>query len=669
MQLRQNICYLTTAALLSVLFSGYLFAIENELRQVRTLAERGHFEAVEALCQETFDQPNITEIDKVRLATELVYARSLQLLIATPARQNQIVSGLKTLETTRLVVSANSAAPELALARITLRLQLAMVFLVLGDDQRLEADIASTTTQRAAYQKARSTLQDALDRLKTSRQELQALRQRIGTNAVPPLQQRVLALEYSLTMQQGIAQKSQALTFSDEADRKFELQQAAGTLSELASLNSIDPVIVQCKIEKAACHRLGGELDRCAEIVSPLLNAAASLSLECRLRTEAEWIRYHIASGNNIAELRRQYPANRDIERLHPDFDLARLELLLVNAPDRNIRTEHAAVNLLRQKMERELTGTPWGRRAGLIVSARTLGSTDLASAEMLATLAETRFQENQFTEAANYYEQAAERADANRQADNMYRFNRFAISALFKAMEHASDESKGEYRDRLVALLRKLSMQFPDHPEAVDLHLAAIDLQRSVALTQPELRNDYLELIQEHTETWKESPQLQPLRRLTVILLERQGRIDEAAVLLPLLNVEQLETLPPEIRRLRVRQLDAEGKTQEAVNISTALLEQGREPATLQLLAEILSRQTDAKSLNEALNYWAELEQKAAKESEPWWCAREGILDVLLKLGRQDEAKREFAVLRVLRPELGGAERKERLVKRFEGM
>ena len=667
MQYPKNIRLLSIIVFLFALFGSPLFAVDNELRQVRTLAERGHFEAVEALCQETFEQPDITEIDKVRLATELVYARSLQLLIATPARQDQIVSGLKTLETARLAVSANSAAPELALARITLRLQLAMVFLALGDDQRLEADIASATTQRAAYQKARSTLQDVLDRLKTARQELQALRQRIGTNAVAPFQQSVLALEYSLTMQQGIAQKSLALTFSDEADRQFELRQAAATLSELASLNSTDPVIVQCKIEKAACHRLGGELDRCAEIVSPLLNAVATLTPESRLRTEAEWIRYHIALGNNISELRRQYPANRDIERQYPDFDLARLELLLVNDPDRNVRTEHAAVSLLQQKIERELTGTPWGRRARLIVSARTLGSTDLASAERLAMLAETRFQENQFAEAATYYEQAAERADANRQADNMYRFNRFAISALFNAMEHASDESKAEYRERLVASLRKLSMQFPDHPEALDLHLAAIELQRPVALTQPELRDDYLELIKEHTETWKESPQLQPLRRLTVILLERQGRIDEAAVLLPLLDVEQLETLPPEIRRLRIRQLDADGKTQEAVNILAVLLEQGREPATLQLMAEILSRQTDAKSLNDALNYWAELEQKVAKESEPWWCAREGILDVLLKLGRRDEAKREFAVLRVLRPELGGAERKERLTKWFE--
>jgi len=657
------------ATLLLALFCAPLFAIEDELRQVRSLAEHGQFGAVEVLCQEVFAKPDTAEIDKIRLATELVRARSLQLLTVEPAQRDRIVRGLESLESTWLTGSTDTAAPDLALARITLRLQLAMTYQSLGDYQRLEGDVVSATNQPAAYQRARSTLHDAIERLKLCQRELQSLRQRIGINVDSFWRQRLLALEYSTTMQLGIAQKSLALTFTTEESRNFELRQAAETLSELASINSTDPIIVQCKVVRATCHRLAGELERCAEILTQLRSAALT-TIECRLRTEAEWLRYHIATGNSttIAEMRRQYAADRADSRLHPDFDLARLELFLLNDPARNIRPEHAAATRLQQTTSREL-GTYWGRRAGMTASMMPAGSTDLVSAEMLATLGETRFQEKQFVESAQYYEQAAARADANRNAEDMYRFNRLAIRSWAQALEHLPpDVSKTEYQNRLIALLRQLSLQNPNHPDAWGLHLSALRLQEQLVSTQPELTGDYLALMKEHMNTWTESPALPTLRRLSIILLERKGRIDEAAALLPLLDLEQLGALPAEIQRLRVRQLDAEGKTQDAIEILTTLLGQRREPATLQLFAEILTRQTDAKNLNDALTYWRELERGTARNSETWWEAWEGTFEVLFKLNRQDEAKQPFEMLRILYPQLGGAERKERLMRLFEG-
>jgi len=250
-----------------------------------------------------------------------------------------------------------------------------------------------------------------------------------------------------------------------------------------------------------------------------------------------------------------------------------------------------------------------------------------------------------------------------------MYRFNRLAITAWIQALAHLPpDVPKTEYQNRLITLLRQLSVQHPHHPESLNLHLVAIDYQGQLVSAQPELMDDYLALIREHMDTWTQSPQLQSLRRVSVILLERRGRTSEATTLLPLLDLEQLGALPPEIQRLRVRQLDAEGNTQEAVAILTALLEQRRESATVQLLAEILSRQTDVQSLESALDYWMELERSATRNSEAWWSAREGIIEVLFKLNRQDAARESFRMLPILYPELGGAERRERLLRWFEG-
>ena len=659
--------------LIFALSCGILFAIENELQQVRNLADGGQFGAVEALCQETLAQPGITDIDKIRLATELVRSRSMQLLTVELTQRDRMIRGLVSLESTYLAGSVDNAAPDLARVRIMLRLQLAMAYQSLGDDQRLEADGTSTTNQPAAYQRARSTLHDAIERLKLCQREFQALRQRIGSNATPALAQGLLALEYSITMQQGIAQKSFALTFQTEENRHFELQQAAKTLSELASINSADPVIVQCKVEKAMCHRLAGELERCAEILTPLRSAHFPAP-ECQLRFEAEWIRYQIAARTNIAEMRRQYATDRPDSRKHPDFDLARLELFLVSDPGRNIQPEHAAARKLQDTIGREL-GNYWGRRAHRTVSAMMRGSTDYASAHVLAMTAENLYQERQFAESAEMYEQAAAKADANRQAEEMYRYNRSAVAAWDTAIkrlpsgESATDELTTKYEDRLIPLLQQLVRQNPNHPEAWEFHVKAIQLLGQRIDRQPEVLDECTALIKEHTELWAESPALPVFRRWLIIHLERQGHTEEASTLLPLLDWEQIGALPPEIQRLRVRQLDTEGKQQEAVNILTALLEQGHEPATLQLFAEILSRQTNAKSLNEALNYWMKLEQGTGKNSEPWWCAREGIIEVLIKLNRYDEAKRSFAPLPILYPDLGGAERKERLTKRFEEM
>jgi hypothetical protein len=463
----------------------------------------------------------------------------------------------------------------------------------------------------------------------------------------------------------GVARKLPALTLSAEEERNFEFQHAAETLSEVAALESSEPAIIQCKIEKAACHRLCGELDRCAEILKQL--RSLTLSPENQLRTEAEWIRYNIALGN-ITAMRRDYAADRAQVHLYPDFDLARLELFLASDSSQNIRPETSAAMKLEQTIDRKL-GPYWARRARLIVQAS--GNTDLTSAEMLAMRAERHDQDQQFVEAAELYEQAATKADALRQADSMYRYNRLAVRAWGEALKQLpydapSGERKLEYQKRLIVLIRKLAAQDPNHHEALQLHLYAIDLQVNIVLLQPEALDDYLALVKEHEAFWNDSPQVQRIRRQTIILLERQGRIAEAAAMLPLLDVEQLETLTPEIQRLRIRQLDSEGNTQEAVNLLAVLLKQRREPATLHLLAEILTRQTDVKSSELALNLWTELEPKVEKNSEMWWSIREGHLEVLCKLDRREEAKKVFETLRILYPELGGPERKERMTRNY---
>jgi hypothetical protein len=652
--------------LLLLFLCGTLLATEADRRHVRALSEQGLFAAVEEFCNDKFQQPDLSETDKILLAAELAQSYSQQLILLEPAQRSRILRRLETLETNWLesnwLLSPTDAAyPDRMLANIALRLQCAMAYRSLGDEQRFEADAASESHKHAAYRLARSTLQDALERLKKCRQELQALKQRVGINATPSLNQRMLAWEYAITMQQGITQQSLALTLSAEEERNFVLRQAAETFSELASKESTEPVIVQCKIAKAACHRLCGELDRCAEILQQLRSGGV-LTPECQLKLDAEWIRYNMTIGN-IAEMRRDYAADRDA-RLSPDFHLARLELFLVNDPP-NIRPETHTASRLEQSIHQQ-SGPYWARRARMIVL--TSGNMELDSAEISAARAERYYQDQRFAEAAELYEQAAAKADINRQTEKIHRYHRHAAHAWGEALKQLSPgEPAVEYQSRLIALLRTLAVQNPHHSDAQELHSSAIRLQSPIIVSQPELLDDYLTLIEEHAKHWNDSPQLPQYRRLAIILLEQQQRTNEAAAMLPLLDLEQIATLPSEIQRLRARQLDTEGKAQEAVNMLTALLKQQREPATLHLFAEILTRQSDESSLKHALNFWTELEQKVPKNSETWWSTREGILVVLCKQNRHEEALQSFTILRQLYPDLGGAERKERLLKQFE--
>ena len=388
------------------LICGLLSASEDDLRQVRSLLSQGLFDAAETLCHEKFQQSNIAETDKIVLATELVRSNTRRLLLES-AQRPRIIRLFETLESAWLPPSPPSASPDLVLTKIMFRLQCAMAYRSFGDYQRLEAETLSETNRRNTLQQARAALHDSLERLKTCRQELLNFRQKMGINADLPLKQRMLTLEYSITMQQGIARKSLALTLSTEEERNFELRQAAETLSETAALESSEPVIIQCKIEKAACHRLCGEIGRCAEILEQL--RTLTLPPESQLQTDAEWIRYNIAAGN-IAEMRRNFAADSAQAHLSPDFELARLELFLASDASRNIRPEIPMVMKLEQAIERQF-GSYWAQHARLIVSAS--GNADLTSAEMLAMRAERHEQEQQFAESAELYEQAAAKADA----------------------------------------------------------------------------------------------------------------------------------------------------------------------------------------------------------------------------------------------------------------
>jgi len=151
------------------------------------------------------------------------------------------------------------------------------------------------------------------------------------------------------------------------------------------------------------------------------------------------------------------------------------------------------------------------------------------------------------------------------------------------------------------------------------------------------------------------------------VTSLTLQHRQAEASQILDQLDDDNLP--PAEQRNLRLtkaRVLAETGDVQDSINLLAGVLkEHPKDLAFRETLAEILTKQDEPEALNRALGQWKEIEGQSPQESEAWWNAKENRLRVLFKLGRRNEARKEYGVLELLYPKLGGAARKAR----FEAM
>ncbi|MEW4527591.1 tetratricopeptide repeat protein [Maioricimonas sp. JC845] len=80
-----------------------------------------------------------------------------------------------------------------------------------------------------------------------------------------------------------------------------------------------------------------------------------------------------------------------------------------------------------------------------------------------------------------------------------------------------------------------------------------------------------------------------------------------------------------------------------------------------LKLLSDLLMRQSSSDSIARALQLWRQLERMSRKGTQPWLEARFHVAECLYELGRYDECRKLIGVTRVVYPELGGNELKQR--------
>ncbi|MDR2440237.1 MAG: hypothetical protein LBE12_12835 [Planctomycetaceae bacterium] len=515
---------------------------DSDILFLRGLSDRDLFESVEFFCAGEFQNPNVSTLQKTKLATELVRSRTRQLLLSEPVRRQELRKQLVELETQFLGLPDKLNQPELSFARISLQLQFAITEYSLGDWQRLEADIAPETDRNKIAQHARTTLLRALEQFQQCTEQLKKLRRNTRLNTNPSFEHQYLILSRSIGYQTGLSQKSLALTFPLGDDRIFSLNKAVELLTELASLPINDPIIFRNRIELATCYRLLGNYDKCKELLMRLQNI--ELTPELQSQAEAELIRYYLAVGN-LDEADQKAGENYSNSSLDPDYSLAILELLLAwscrlnDKPEQQTQRNQMILEQVR-RIDRQF-GTYWGRRARMF-----LGTSHLKTAEgtegikgintlLLKMLAEDQFQNGQYTEAVRFFELASRRAET--MGDKKETFNNAvsAIAVLGKVLEQFETVSHSDpnisqteitaCRHQMINSLRNISIRFSENPDAAELHLKAVDLTAQAVLKKETTLDNYLILLKEHAECWKDSPKIPPLLFRAAVLLESQNQ------------------------------------------------------------------------------------------------------------------------------------------------
>ncbi|MDR2172414.1 MAG: hypothetical protein LBP59_19895 [Planctomycetaceae bacterium] len=163
-------------------------------------------------------------------------------------------------------------------------------------------------------------------------------------------------------------------------------------------------------------------------------------------------------------------------------------------------------------------------------------------------------------------------------------------------------------------------------------------------------------------------------LKMMLIIAYNLRGNHVKSAEIIKQINDEQVGLLTAGerlfYRRLGVEVLAISGDGDGAAKVlEKILLADRRNLMLLELKAEIFARQNDNNSLNEAVKTYSLIASIAKEKSEQWWNAREKIIQILIKQGNHAEAKKIYAKLKFLHPNLGNKTRKYKLEKLIENI
>jgi tetratricopeptide (TPR) repeat protein len=511
--------------LLSIVLSGQVCAVPGEEAQLLSgLRERGLFEIAEYHCRNQLGREDLTPRERMQWTVQMVRTMAQEAL-NLPADQRAVVWSRAVNTATQYVIVHTAQTKSFTIPVAT---QAALVLAKQGEFLRLEAVVARDPA---------SEMQGARDKLRVAAKELNDLLQEVDVQLTMAAntttdealsQQELISIKQRLSFYLGSVYRNQAVTYpSGSGDRIAAMQRAISALKQpLSQLAAEDGLVVDIQLGLIGCHRELSQWTAATGLLEKLQNTTLEPSLQLRVRSEQ--VRMLLAQ-QELQKCTLLLEGPRSVSGVtSPELDLARLDTyigLWQQASDEKNeeRRKHweqltvAAVAAIEQEH-----GEYWGRRAELRLLEHAGNRGAPSNLDVLERTADELYRKENFIEAVNAYDQAADLALAGG-------FDEVALKLSYKAALVVQQQGDvDEFINRLVTLALRLRKQ----PTAATIHMLAVRNIAAVMKDDPQRQLQFRQLLEEHLQFFTAGTTVDQARVWLGALVQRESKWDEALAL-----------------------------------------------------------------------------------------------------------------------------------------
>ena len=263
---------------------------------------------------------------------------------------------------------------------------------------------------------------------------------------------------------------------------------------------------------------------------------------------------------------------------------------------------------------------------------------TNSQSPATIALAAENLFREGQYQKAIDAYLKAA-KAEQTAHADGSDTSAVFQYQYVAAAIAHKLNDHV-----QAAQLFRQAAIDNPSNPKAAAaFKTALVHAGKLVDVSKPETIDRYSSMLDEFLKTFPDSPDVNLIR-------QQKQRLSDAVKAIPKSPAERLSEAQTALK---------ENRPEEAVTLFKALAKEFPNAENVQIgFAEAL---TGANADQDALDQWRKVAQNVKPYSPQWYRAKYEVASLLVKTGQKDKAVEMIRLLKLLRPDLGGAEWSEK--------
>ena len=454
--------------------------------------------------------------------------------------------------------------------------------------------------------------------------------------------------------------------------------QANAELKTLGALPSTDPLCWQARLLRVLAERMSGDAQGAQNALTFMLEEQKP-PVELLLDFQAQKL-YVLMSSDRSAAIKTLSELERSLgdsfSNADSSDDAAHLAVL-----DAFVTLEKEAAargNKNEQKIWQD-KATQWAekmrlydrgfyaRSAQQVLAVLAIRKLDEESAgenaannqapSTIALAAENLFREGQFQKAIDAYLKAAAREKELLSLNE----NNIGESGSVPTKPSADKENVFKYQYAAAAIAHKLN----DRVQATELfRRAALDNSKNprasaafktalyhawklVDVNKPETIDRYTSMLDEFLKTFPDSPDASLIR-------QQKQRLSEAIKAAPKTPAQRLWEAQSALKDKR---------TEEALALFKPLAKEFPNTQDVQIgFAEALSA---ANADQDALNQWRKVAQNVKQYSPEWYRAKYEVASLLVKTGQKDKAAEMIRLLKLLRPDMGGAE----WSKKFENL